>query len=186
MAQDQFFAHEPYPVGTQDRFGNVRYTTGGNVWYNVLDCSDASISWDILNDTDVSTSWDILNDLTEDTSWDIINDETQDFSWDILNDLLQSTSWHIHPAIIEFIQQYLIGYVKTNFEINKLTTGYAVKPLTTNFNVTGEIVLDHRVQPIVLDTFEINQIQTSFKLREAIQTNFKACPVNDNTRREFP
>ena len=186
MAQDQFAFHEPYPVGTQDRFGNVRYPTGGDQWYHVLDCSDRSISWDILNDETNDIAWDILNDLTNDTSWDIINDETQDFSWDIINELLTTTSWHIHPAIIEYIQQYLIKYLQTNFEVKKLTTGYEVKPITTNFNVTGEIDDSHTVKPLIWGTFKINEIQTSFSIRESLISNFKACPVNDNTRREFP
>jgi hypothetical protein len=186
MAQDHFAFHHPVPVQTGDKFGNVRKPVGGNVWYNVVDDARADASWDILNDETQDISWDILNDETQNFSWDILNDVTQDFSWDILNDLLQGTSWHIHPAIIEYIQQYLIGYLKTNFEIKKLTTGYAVKPITTNFNVTGEIDTSHKVKPLILGSFKIKYIQTSFAIREPLIYNYKAVPVNDNTRREFP
>jgi len=185
--QDHFAFHHPVPVQTGDRFGNVRYTNGGNLWYNVIDDFTGSSSWDsIEHQLDVDMSWDIINDKAQSISWDILNDKTQNFSWDILNGLLQQTSWHIHPAIIEYIQQAKSKSLQFHFLVRRIQTGFEVTPIIKNFNVTGEITTSHKVRPIVLDTFEINQIQTSFELREAIQTNFTVIATNNNTRRVYP
>jgi hypothetical protein len=179
MAQDYVFQTDPHPSHTRDVCKNV---VGGDSWYKVKVCFEKPISWDVLNDLTVDASWDILNDILTDVSWDIINDVTEDFSWDILNELLQQTSWHIHPAIIEYIQQYLIKYIRSEFSIRKVQTGYQVKPITTNFNVADVITDSAKLKPLTWPTFNINKIQTSFSLRQPITRNFVITRVNDNTR----
>lgn len=179
MAQDYWFQDDPHPSHTRDVCKNV---VGGNSWYKVKVCFEQQTSWDVLNDLSVDASWDILNDIFTDTSWDIINDETQDFSWDILNEFLATTSWHIHPAIIEYIQQFMIKYIRSEFPIRKLQTGYAVKPITTNFNVADVIDGAVKLLPLTWPAFTINKIQTNFSLRASITKDFKITRVNDNTR----
>jgi hypothetical protein len=182
---DMWYPHEPYPVPVGDRCKNTRFTTGGDIWFDVIDDFTQDTSWDILNEWAQSISWDILNSFDQDTSWDIMNEWVQDTSWDVLNDFAQGTSWHIHPAVIEYITQFVLKYVETNFSIsNPDVMSFVIKPTVSNFVISN--VMDDNVNLLEtnsLMTFEIRPVTTTFSLRHPLVSNFRITRVLDHTRR---
>jgi hypothetical protein len=168
MAQDSFFFHHPDTTVVRDKFKNV---PGGDAWY------------DVVNDWSRDTSWDILNDFDQDFSWDIINTFTQAIAWDILNEWSQNSSWNIFAATAPYIQNFLISYIKRNFDVQILNLNHKICPVTTNFVLQGKIDTSHAVTPIFVGTnHNIEYITTSFSMKEKLQTNFEVTRVFNRTR----
>jgi len=193
---DTWYPHHPFPVPIGDRCKNTRYTTGGDIWFNVVDDFDQDTSWDIINCTEQDTSWDIINCTEKDTSWDIINDHNQDTSWDIINctdqdtswdivgstdqdtswdiqnewtqntswdiikDFAQDISWQIWRTIYPYIQEFVIKFAKTNFDLPVLNRNISVKPIIHNYGVSN----------VIEDDFSVigNPEGQSFKLKTTV------------------
>jgi len=181
---DTFYPHHPNYSPLGDVCKNTRYLTGGDVFYQVVDAKEQDTSWDILNTLEQSTSWDILNSLDQDTSWDILNTLAQATAWDILNNIDQDTSWHIHPAIIEYIANFVLKfYIETKFDAGIIPTNFTACPVDSSFQVASVIDDNIGVKELTGQTaFNIEQILTGFTLRQSIPTNFKVTRVLDNTR----
>jgi hypothetical protein len=115
--------------------------------------------------------------------WHLVKDDTTvDTSWHILNRTTVDTSWHIHPAVVEYIQQFMLSYTRSEFPIRALQTSFDVNPIITNFNVADVIQGAVKLLPMARPTFKVNLIQTNFSLRAPITRNFVITRVNDNTR----
>jgi hypothetical protein len=180
---DTFYPHHPDESPAGDLCKNTRYTVGGDVFYQVVDDFDQDISWDILNEWSQSTSWDILNDFSQNVSWDILNAWAQATAWDILNDFDQDTSWHIHPAIINYIAQFIIKWIDTEFKIDQAKTDFKVCPVVSNFVVSS--VIDDNVsikESNISMSFSIVPAKYTFTLTRSLTSNFKIFRVMDNTR----
>lgn len=177
------------PHRTGDKFVNV---VSGDAWFNVLSCSEVETSWDIQNDFDKDTSWDTQNSFDKNTSWDILNAYTRAISWDILNtwvkdtswdtlnsfdkgiawDILatytrdiawdiqnsydQQMSWNIFPQYITNIAIFVLNYIKSDFK------------------------LETYADPVM--NYEIQEIQTSFSMKEEIKTSFEVAGKFDNIK----
>jgi len=118
--------------------------------------------------------------------WYLLVDEMDsvDIAWAILNSINYGTSWHIYPAIIPFIQQFLIKYIRAAFELKAgIQTNFAVCPIKTNFDVVSVLPSSISLQQHALTTsFKLNKIQTSFSLTGSIDSNFVITRVYNNTR----
>ena len=157
---DTFYPHHPDFIPLGDKCKNTRYTVGGDVFYQVVDA------------------------LEQDTSWDILNTLAQATAWDILNNIDQDTSWHIHPAIIEYIANFVLKfYIETKFDAGIIPTNFTACPVDSSFQVASVIDDNIGVKELTGQTaFNIEQILTGFTLRQSIPTNFKVTRVLDNTR----
>jgi hypothetical protein len=179
MAQDEFFMHHPDPTITRDKFLNV---PGGDSWYNVVSDWQQDTSWDILNTWVQNTAWDILNEFDQDTAWDILNVFAQAIAWAILNEWSNDTSWHIHPAVINYIAQFLINQIRSQFEMSPLTSSFDVSPVGTNFTISSVIEDNVSLKPIDIDTcFVIVPVRYTFTLTNDMASNFKITRVLNNT-----
>jgi hypothetical protein len=180
---DTFYPHHPDGSPAGDLCKNTRYTTGGDVFYQVVDEWNQGTSWDILNTFVQNTAWDILNDFDQDTSWDILNAWAQATAWDILNEWKQDTSWNIHPAIINYIAQFILKYIRRDFELRAITSDFALKQIKTNFGIAMTIDDNVSLTPFSGDmSFSIVPITTTFTLRNQLVSNFKITRTYDNTR----
>jgi hypothetical protein len=151
--------------------------------WDVINEFAISTAWDILNDATKDTSWDILNDFTKDTAWDILNEFAQSIAWDILNVFEQDFSWNIFAATAPYIQNFLIDYVKRNFDVQILNLNHKICPVTTNFVLQSEIDTSVSIAPIFVGTnHDIEYITTSFSIKEKLQTNFEVTRVFNKTR----
>jgi hypothetical protein len=124
-----------------------------------------------------------VNNRPGDTFYLVVDEMNIETAWDILNEVLQATSWHIHPAIINYIAQFIIKWIDTEFKVNQATTNFKVCPVVTNFVVSAVIDDNVSIKESNIDmSFSIVPVKYTFTLKRSITSNFKIYRVMDNTR----
>lgn len=124
-----------------------------------------------------------VNNRPGDTFYLVVDEMNIETAWDILTMLTQATSWHIHPAIINYIAQFLIDYIDYTYELKTVDTAISLCPVVTNFEIVevldDNVSLKSNLEPT---SFSIVPPKYSFTLREPEVSNFKITRVLDNTR----
>ena len=185
---DTWYPHHPDFTPLGDKCKNTRYTTGGDVWYQVVDDFDQDTSWDILNEWVQTTAWDILNSFDSNTAWDILNDFLQAVSWDVLNDFDQSTSWDIlnifdqdtswdiiNETIIQTAWDLLNDFIQdTSWHIHPAAIPYIAQFLINK--IRSEFGMER-----LISNFETSPVGTNFTISSVIEDNVSLKPIDIDT-----
>ena len=89
--------------------------------------------------------------------WYLLVDELdgQDIAWDILNNLVQSTSWHIHPSTIEFIAQFILKYIESEFTADQIKVDFdapVYEPYQAEFTLREPLVSNFDIYRVLFNT----------------------------------
>lgn len=136
--------------------------------------------------TEVAT-WDgdlPVNNRPGDVWYLLVDEDTYETAWDILNELLKGTSWHIHPALVDYIANYILkAYIETSFDADIVSTNFTVCPVKTSYQVASVTSDNVGVKELTgMTAFTVLPVQTAFTLKRDIVINFKITRVIDNTR----
>ena len=185
---DTWYPHHPDYGPLGDICKNTRYTTGGNIWYQVVDDFDKDTSWDILNEWVQTTAWDILNDFDNNTAWDIINDFLQAVSWDVLNTFVQSTSFDIintfdrdtsWDVINEWIEQTAWDILNDFIQNTSWHIFPASIPYIAQFLINR--IRSNFGMELLTSTFEVSPVGTNFTISRVIEDNVSLKPIDIDT-----